>query len=104
MDKLTLKAFIALLITIFAFYWWFGDHDYESCILNHIEDAQNQYAAFAVKSACAKKFEKYSSAESPPVKCSGLSLSQVRAIGGYETMTDEEIINIAKKNGINICH
>jgi hypothetical protein len=48
--------FIALLFVTLPAYPWGLDKDYESCVLNHIEDAKSDTAASLVRQACREKF------------------------------------------------
>lgn len=45
-----------LLFTVLPVYPWGWDRDYESCLLNHIEDAKSDTAARLVKETCRKKY------------------------------------------------
>jgi hypothetical protein len=47
---------ISLLFVALPAYSWGWDRDYESCVLNHIEDAKSEKAAWLVQVTCRKKF------------------------------------------------
>jgi hypothetical protein len=56
MKNIHLLISIPLLFVASPVYSWSWDRDYESCIINHIEDAKNDRAAWLLKEACRKKF------------------------------------------------
>ena len=53
MKKIMFTALLFVALPAYPFGW---DRDYESCVLNHIEDAKSDTAAMLVRSVCRKKF------------------------------------------------
>lgn len=93
---------VILISIMFSLYWAFTDHDYADCVFSHIEDANSDWAARIVKSACKDKFPEpnWDKLSTTPPKSGKITFDEIRSIPAYAKMSDDEILAYAKKNGL----